>query len=312
MSNLELIEDVKESMPESLAAIGYGSGVFRQNGYTKDEIPDKDIILVVDDFGDFLSKDFEMHPDHFSDDFDQRILNKKRKKYYDNLGCLKFYKDKVRYKVMVIAKKALEYDLKTWSHFGMAGRLTKPILYNFGNIPEELDTLIHDNRTNALITALLYDSSDKIEKKDLYRTISKMTYMYDFRTILPGEKKSKSDDIVDGAIDWFDSYYLYNDILLENQIMEIDGNTFINNHPLKLIDKLPKNLSNYIKKKLNVSSSKELSKSDIERVSKIIDSYLLKTNLINSIRLAIASSSTLGAKETIKHGIQKFKKYLKK
>ncbi|MBR3898516.1 MAG: hypothetical protein IKJ43_04495 [Bacilli bacterium] len=312
MEDIKLIEDVKASMPESIAAIGYGSGVFRQKGYAENEVPDKDIILVVDDFGNFLSEDFEMHPEHFSDDFDKRVLNKKRKRYYDNLGCLKFYKDNIHYKVMVISKKALEHDLTTWSHFGMAGRLTKPILYNTASLPGELDSLIHQNRTNALITALLFNTSDKIDRKDLYRTISKMTYMYDFRTILPGEKKTKSDDIVEGAIDWFDSYYLYNEILSENPIMDIDGNTFINKHPIELIDRLPNSLSNYIKRKLKVSSSEELSKKDIDIISKIINNYLFRTNLINSIRLAIASSSTLGPKETIKHGLQKFQKHLKK
>ena len=192
----------------------------------------------------------------------------------------------------------------------MAGRLTKPILYDFKGIPNELEKLIKKNRSSALIAALLYNSKDIIERKDLYRTISKMTYLYDFRTILPGEKKSKSDDIVEGAIDWFDYYYLYNP--MRESLMDVDGNTFINNHPIELIDELPESLSNYIRRKLNISSSKELKRSDLEKISKAIDSYLLKTNFINSIRLAIASSSTLGPKQTIRHGIGKVKKHFKK
>lgn len=312
MSNTELIENLKTTMPDSLAAIGYGSGIFRQTGYGKDEIPDKDIILIVDDFGEFLKEDYEMNRQHFSEDFDKRVLKKERKKYYDNLGCLKFYKDNVHYKVMVISKKALYHDIRTWRHFGMAGRLTKPILYSQVNIPEDLEMMIKKNRDNALITALLYNDSDIIERKDLYRTISKMTYMYDFRTILPGEKKSKSDDIVAGAIDWFDSYYLYNELVSERGIMNIDGNNYINNHPFELIDTLPTDLAEHIKKQLNVSSSKELKIDDKKKISRAINSYLLKINLINSIKLAIASSSTLGPKETIKHAFQKFQKHLKK
>lgn len=311
MDNLKLIREVKESMPDSIAAIGYGSGIFKQTGYSKNEVPDKDIILVVDNFRSFLLEDLEKNPSHFSDDFDRRILEKIKDKtnYYNNLGCLKFYKDNVHYKVMIISKEALEFDLKTWKYFGMAGRLTKPILYD--DIPKELERLIKRNRTNALITALLYNSQDRIKRKAFYQTISKMTYMYDFRTILPGEKKTKSDDIVKGAIDWFDNYYLYNQILQEKTIMEINGNNYINKHPLDLVDSLPENLSTYIKKKLNVSSAKELTEEYIKDVSRAIDLYLLRTNLPNSVRLAIASSSTLGAKETIKHGFQKFKKHLK-
>ena len=306
MDNLKLINEVKESMPESIAAIGYGSGIFRQNGYSADEIPDKDIILVVDNFRQFLIDDYNMNPGHFSPDFDKRVLQDKKDKYnyYKNLGCLKFYHDNIHYKVMIISNSALEYDLKTWSCFGMAGRLTKPILYN--DIPENLENLIIKNRQNALITALLYNTNDEIPKEQLYKTISKLTYMYDFRTILPGEKKTKADDIVNGALAKFDENFA------ESQIIVINNEIITNPHPLELIDTLPANLANYLHDELKIDSSKELTKEDIERVKIAIEKYFRKTNFINSIRLAISSSSTLGRKETVRHAIQKFKKHLKK
>lgn len=299
MNNLELIKDVKDSMPESIGAIGYGSGVFKQTGYSKDEVPDKDIILIVDNFRNFLLEDLEKNPSHFSDDFDRKVLEKIKDKtnYYNNLGCLKFYKDNIHYKVMIISKEALEFDLNTWKYFGMAGRLTKPILYD--NLPNDLENLIKKNRTNAIITALLYDSKTFIDKKDFYQNVAKLTYMYDFRTVLPGEKKTKALDIVNGSLKFYDDYYLNNDIFI------VRKDTIVNPHPIELIDELPENLKNYIIKHLK-------NENDLNEVRKVIDSYLLRTNFNNSIRLAIASSSTLGAKETIKHGMQKFKKFLKK
>lgn len=305
MDNLKLIKDVKESMPESIAAIGYGSGVFKQAGYGKDEIPDKDIILVVENFRDFLIEDIKENPNHFSEDFDRNVFkrNKDKTKYYNNIGCLKFYKDNIHYKVMIISKNALEYDLKTWKYFGMAGRLTKPIIYE--DIPKKLNDLIENNRKNALITALLYNSSNIMEKEDLYETLSKLTYMYDFRTILPGEKKTKAKDIVNGAMKFYDEHYL------TSELIERDKNKIINNHPVELISDLPENLRNYILKDIKASSLEDIIETDSIKIQKSINKYLLKTNLINSVRLAIASSSTLGAKETVKHGIQKFKKHLK-
>ncbi len=305
MDNLELIKSVKKSMPESIAAIGYGSGVFKQSGYSKDEIPDKDIILVVEDFRDFLLEDIKENPNHFSEDFDKNLFkrNKDKTKYYNNLGCLKFYKDNIHYKVMIISKDALEYDLKTWKYFGMAGRLTKPILYE--DIPESLETLIENNRRNALITSLLYNNSHVMDKKRLYETISSLTYMYDFRTILPGEKKTKAQDIVNGSMKFYDEHYLTSDLL------ETDGENIINSYPVELIYDLPENLKNQMLKDLKINNLEDLIETNNSKIKKSINRYLFKTNLINSVRLAIASSSTLGAKETIKHGIQKFKKHLK-
>lgn len=306
MNNLELINEVKASMPESIAAIGYGSGIFKQIGYSKDEIPDKDIILVVDNFRQFLIDDYDMNPEHFSPDFDKRVLQDKKDKYkyYKNLGCLKFYHNNIHYKMMIISNSALEYDLKTWAYFGMAGRLTKPILY--GDIPEKLERLILRNRQNALITALLYNTDDEMSKEQLYKTISKLTYMYDFRTILPGEKRTKSDDIVNGAMNKFDESYA------ESSIITVNNGLITNPHPIELIDTLPVSLANHLYDELKIDSSNDLTKQDIERVKKAIEKYFRKTNLINSIRLAISSSSTLGKKETVKHAVQKFQKHLKK
>lgn len=306
MDNIEIIKNIEDSMPDSIAAIGYGSGIFKQNGYDKNEIPDKDIILIVDDFQEFLIKDYEMNPSHFSNDFDKNVLKRKKhsEKYYNNLGCLKFYKDNIHFKVMIISKWALEHDFKTWEYFGMAGRLTKPILYD--SIPSDLEKAIEENRKNLLMTALIYNENGVIEKEELYSFLSKMTYMYDFRTILPGEKKTKYNDIVDGAIEWYDQNYF--DI---PTLYKVD-NKIINMHPLFYVDYLPDGMSNYIKEKLKVYSAKGLQRSDIKKIQKAINSYLRKTNFSNSIKLAIASSTTLGKKETIKHGIQKFKKHLKK
>ncbi len=300
MDNLEIIENLKAKLPPTVALIGYGSGIYRQAGYKCEEKPDKDVIIITEDFNDFLINDYEQNPHHFSDDFDKRILlNKKEKtKFYSNLGCLKFYQDGIHFKAMVISRKALEEDLNTWKYFGMAGRLTKPILYQ--SIPETLERQIETNRKNILITALLLNSMDELSESDLYNTISKITYMYDFRTILPGEKKTKSSDIVNGSFDFFNQTYGQSDMI------SVENGIIVNPHPIEFINELPDNLKNYLNKHLKDH------KTDVEYISKIINNYFRKTNLPNSIRLALSSSTTLGKKETIKHGLSKVKKHFQK
>lgn len=299
MDNLEIIEKLKNDLPQVLAVIGYGSGIYKQTGYNQNEKPDKDVIIVTEDFKDFLIEDYEKNPHHFSDDFDKHILIKKKEKdkFYSNVGCLKFYHNSIHFKAMIISKKALEEDLKTWKYFGMSGRLTKPILY--GNISQELDKAIQNNRNNILITALLLNKQNTITPNELYNTISKITYMYDFRTILPGEKKSKAKDIVNGAYNFFEQTYG------TSPLIQRKSNIIYNNHPIEYIDKLPDNLKKYIYDNLK-------NKEDLEKLSKIIENYFRKTNFPNSIRLALSSTATLGKKETIKHGLSKVKRHFQK
>ncbi len=302
MDNLKIIKDLEKSMPKTEAIIGYGSGIYKQKGYSEEEKPDKDVIIIVDDFKDFLIEDYQLNPEHFSNDFDKNILYKKKEKanFYSNLGCLKFYHDNIHFKAMIISKDALEKDLQTWKYFGMAGRLTKPILYQ--NIPEDLENKIIKNRERILTTAFLLNIKDELSKEELYNTISNITYMYDFRTILPAEKKTKSSDIVNGAFDFFDRTYGSLE-LIKNQ-----NNIIINPHPVNMIEDLPEKL----KEDLEKFKDKNITQEELEKISKVINNYFRKTNFINSIRLALSSSTTLGKKETIKHGLSKVKKHFQK
>ncbi len=297
MTNIETINSLKQSMPKSIAAIGYGSGIFKQTGYQENEKPDKDVILVVDDFKQFLIEDYEINPEHFSKDFNKNILYKKNEKtnFYNNLGCLKLNHNGIHFKVMVVSKSALEYDLKTWKYFGMAGRLSKPILYQ--DIPADLEKAIIKNRENMLITSLLLNSEDKLNKIKLYETISKITYLYDFRTIFHAEKKTKSSDIVGGSLQFFENEYG------ENPIVKINDDIVYNTHPIELIDSLPSNLKNTIYSEFNKKPV-----TSYEELSQIIENYFKKTNFTNSIRFALSSGAILGVKGSAQHVLQKFKK----
>ena len=306
MDNLEIIENLKHILPPTEAIIGYGSGIYKQTGYNENERPDKDVIIIVDNFKQFLLEDYTQNPNHFSKDFDIKTLQNKKDKinFYNNIGCLKFCQENINFKAMIISKKSLEEDLKTWKYFGMAGRLTKPILYQ--NIPESLEIAINKNRENILITALLFETKDILTKQELYNTISKLTYIYDFRTILPGEKKTKTVDIVNGAFNFFEEKYG------QNQLIKVQNNNIINPHPIKLIHNLPENLNIYLNNHLKNIDLNNINEKDIEKLSQLLHTYFFKTNLPNSIKLAWSSSTTLGKKHTVKHALSKVKRHFQK
>lgn len=303
MNNQELINSLKEVLPQTDAIIGYGSGMYAQKGYTENDKPDKDVIIVTPNFRQFLSQNYEMNREHFSPDFDKKNLEKKGKEsYYSNIGCLKFEHEGYRFKAMVISTETLKSDLRTWKHFGMAGRLTKPIMYE--NIPQDLEELIKQNRQNLVNVALLSHPEEVMTVKDFYYTLSKLTYSGDFRTILPGEKKTKYKDIVDGALVFYED--TYKDLIKTQEII------CYNTHPIKSITELPLELQNEIYSALKTSDIENIDESKYKEIASTIKKYFYTKNLNNSIKLAIASGTTLGVKETIKHGMHKFKKSLKK
>ena len=293
MENIELIRYMQETLPETVAVIGYGSGIYKQENYGPEK-PDKDAIVVVTNFRKFLIKDYQQNPHHFAKDFDKHVLYKqKSNSYYKNIGCLKYSEDGQRIKLMVISENALYQDLDTWRYFGMACRLTKPILYQ--DVPTRLDNAIKLNRERIARLALLYNPKDVLTPTELYETISQMSYQYDFRTTLHAEKKTKSKDIVGGAKDFFDDVYLR----IPN--LNYENGQIINEHILPEIGQMPAAFEEFMSKK-NLTTTEE--------ISKAVDDFLKKTNRINSIRLAISSGTTLGIKSSVKHGMQKVKKGL--
>ena len=302
MNNIEIIEDLKKDLPETVAGIGYGSGFYRQKGYGEEEKPDKDIIFIVDNLYRFLVEDYHMHPDHFYGGAAKKykkIKDKKRLFYYNRLGCLKFCSGNYKFKLMVIEKNALLYDILTWRYYGMAARLSKPIVY--GDIPKDIEDAIAYNREASIITALLSLPDDEVSKEDLYKTISGLSYIAEWRMLLHSEKKTKAGDIVEGAFDKFEDMYGDNHLLCYN------GEMIKNDHPLELIDSLPENLKKYILRKIDVDRIDVSNREDLEQLSNVIKNYFKHINLVNTPLVMYSSAKTLGPAKTIKHALSKHK-----
>ena len=90
----------------------------------------KDVIITVDNFNEWLEANLKKNPEHYSLDKNGKPIFKRtrNKSYYDKIGCLKFSYNQDQIKMMIIEQDALKKDLDTWRYFGMAGRLTKPVI----------------------------------------------------------------------------------------------------------------------------------------------------------------------------------------
>ena len=64
-TNLEIEKFIKKR-PEVKAAYGYGSGIFKQSGYTDKDKPQIDLILVVDNLKDWHLKNIKLNPKDYS------------------------------------------------------------------------------------------------------------------------------------------------------------------------------------------------------------------------------------------------------
>ena len=94
--NENVINFVK-NRPEVVAAYGYGSGIFKQSGYTSKDKPQIDLILVVDDLKKWHKENMKANPKDFHSN---RGLMKKIGRRRDLMTYLK-NKDLNRYKELV-------------------------------------------------------------------------------------------------------------------------------------------------------------------------------------------------------------------
>lgn len=309
MNNIELIEDLRENLPTSIAGIGYGSGIYHQKGYTADEKPDKDVILVVDNLHRFLTEDYQIHPEHFPKNAGKKYgeVEDKDVKWFNNkIGCLKFSHNGFKFKLLITEKDALLYDLLSWKHFSLAGRLSKPIVY--GSIPEEIDEAIKKNRDNILKASLLATTEEEISKEELYKTISRLSYNGDIRMILSFEKRSKAEDIVDGAFEEFNQMYG------DNSLLTYNGDKIVNPYSVDFFDDLPASFVNDVISKLNNEDLAKLADDDNlkETLQMAINDTFYQKNLINSLLLLYSCERTLGLGAAMGHAFTKKLKSFKR
>ena len=62
----EQILDFLSCRPKVIAAYGYGSGVFKQVGYTEKDMPQLDLLLIVDDLKKWHQDNMKLNPKDYA------------------------------------------------------------------------------------------------------------------------------------------------------------------------------------------------------------------------------------------------------
>ncbi len=196
------INEFLSTVPEVKSAIGYGSGVKKQDdGFSKKAI---DIIATVDDDYSWHKENLKRNPDlysKFAKGTDLSFLHWKT----DVNFLANIVIDGQAFKIGTINEKKLLENIEYWDHFYIPGRLQKSILEV--KATDKLHKAIRANRKNALTAALLTNYDQNMSFDDLLYNICNLSYSTDIRMKLGMENKNKVQNIVKGSYDELKEIY---------------------------------------------------------------------------------------------------------
>ncbi|TNY21562.1 mitochondrial matrix Mmp37-domain-containing protein [Rhodotorula diobovata] len=189
-------------------AFAYGSGVFRQKGYTEKDKPLLDFVFAVSHPSHWHAINMQQNPHHYS--LPMRLLGSNAVSWMQEKGIgaeVWFNVDvEVNGKLLkygVISVDALCRDLLDWETLYISGRLHKPVRILQNDARVRLANQV--NLASALRTALLLlpESFTEIE---LFEEIAGISYRGDFRMRV-GENPHKVRNIVAAQLPAFRSLY---------------------------------------------------------------------------------------------------------
>jgi len=195
--------------PKFQCSIGYGSGVFRQDGYDLSKRPMVDLLLVVDDedLEAWHHENLKSQPEHYSSF--ARFLGTPRVCQLQHWGPGVFYLPEVELatteggvlnaKYGVITWRDLLRDLENWSSLYIAGRMQKPFVHTWHNdvvdAEDTFDAAVDQNRRAALASALLSAGQECLDVSTLLTSVVGLSYGGDIRVGL-AENPNKVRNIV--------------------------------------------------------------------------------------------------------------------
>ncbi|CAL9734982.1 phosphatidate cytidylyltransferase, mitochondrial [Monosporozyma servazzii] len=207
-------------------AFGYGSGVFKQNGYEGSERPQIDLILGVEDPIKFHEINMKQNPIHYSSlkwcgpTVLSRCQDIGAGIYFNPFVTIAGYQ--VKYGVVSLDR--VIKDLSTWDSFYLAGRLHKPV-----KILRENNAIKYWNQLNlkgaATVAKHLLRSNKNRQGKieefnefNFYKKITGLSYLGDIRYTLGGENPNKVNNIIDQNFHNFQIYYkpIYEDVVIND------------------------------------------------------------------------------------------------
>jgi len=301
----DLIIEFSETRPESEIIVGYGSKV-KSQANDKGVQKQIDLILGVENSLDWHSQNYEINPENYKSKLGYKLLPLYQK-FGTKINYISYLPFKNHmFKIGVVEKSDLIYDLVNWENFFLAGRFQKPIEIIKGS--NELNLAIKINRINALKTALLASGKDKISEQELYETLCSLSFMGDFRQILHIETKNKVKNIVEGSFEELHNMYS----MLNNGYYEKDDNDqLIINYDVLLskLNTLPNDLRLQLLKCLfNEINNKSIDDEVLNKIRKTIIEYFTHMNLKTSSAQPIKGLILNGTSKSLTYVNQKLAK----
>ncbi len=302
MSNEERIRKFIAKRPASKAVYGYGSGIFKQAGYSKEDKPQLDLIFVVDDVKAWNEENIQKNPNDYS---------KAGAKYFQKhsgdvlagktgITYLSYIEeDGATFKYGTVEYASLKEALMTWQSFYLTGRFQKTI-YEFASF-KELQELILNNRRSAVIVSLLM-SRDGCSYKDLLVRLCGLSYAGDTRMAI-AENPRKVLNIVEGS---YEEYVkMYDAWIKEFATVKNDTLKIKKKKLLVAVADLPSKIKEHI-----LSSGEDLN--DPSKCEELIMGYLSKINKEESTYQTIKGLKTNGFSKSLSYALAKVKKRFKK
>ena len=321
---LAMYETVLANFPKKnlRLAFAYGSGVFRQQGHEDKSKNMLDFMFVVDDPVAWHRENMQRNYSHYS--FLKVLGPKYLARIQDRYGAGVYFNTLVPcqdrlIKYGVLSRSRLLADLFDWDTLYVAGRLQKPVRMLVHEKDNDVDFALLANLQNAIHTSLLM-LPEYFTEKDLYRTITSLSYSGDFRMTI-GEDKNKVQNIVTPNMEHFRQ--LYETLLDKEEHLHWNKSqgTFVQ-HSFRIsryhhLNLLPKTLLSMLVMHRNSDGRNRDSEEVIrslaaddqcdEIVHKCVSAIVKTSSLTQSIK----SIFTAGFKKSVKYGGQKMKKMMK-
>ncbi|GAA5924945.1 hypothetical protein JCM1841_005375 [Sporobolomyces salmonicolor] len=189
-------------------AFAYGSGVFRQKGYSAEDKPLLDFVFAVSHPSHWHAINMQQNPQHYSGLM--RLLGSNAVAWLQEkgLGAEVWFNVEVEVngkivKYGVISIDALCRDMLDWETLYISGRTQKPVRILSDDARVRLANQV--NLASALRTALLL-LPESFTEVQLFETIAGLSYMGDFRMTV-GENPHKVRNIVAAQLPAFRGLY---------------------------------------------------------------------------------------------------------
>lgn len=145
--------EILKNLPVHELLVGYGSGVFHQQGSSLNRM--LDFLVIADDTNKFHTENIKMNRTHYTssifptDNYHLSKIKYLNKNYFPLFYFTQNKLEDIPYKYGVIQSSELEIELEKWRNFAIAGRFQKPLFF-VGQKTAFLENLIDKNRKNAV------------------------------------------------------------------------------------------------------------------------------------------------------------------